>query len=80
MNFACIDLVDAGVGCEFEGPGTGPIQQGHDSLLVEAPEHRAEEVRRLVEDCMTQTHPAFYGSMRFTATARITRNNWKEVA
>lgn len=36
------------------GPGTGLIQQAHDSLVVECPESEGERVKKLLEEAMTE--------------------------
>jgi hypothetical protein len=59
------------------GPGTGIINQCHDSIVVECPEAEAPRVARLLEECMNQEHPALPG-VRITASATIGRT-WKEV-
>jgi hypothetical protein len=59
------------------GPGTGIINQCHDSIVVECPESEGPRVARLLEECMNQEHPALPG-VKITATATIGRT-WKEV-
>jgi len=59
------------------GKGTGIINQCHDSIVVECPESEAENVARLLEECMNQTHEALPG-VEITATAGIGKT-WKEV-
>lgn len=77
MNIATIDTVDSGLGCEFAGTATGPIQQGHDALVLEVPETQAEEARHTLEDCMTQEYRGIYDVV-FTAEAVI-GHSWYEV-
>jgi hypothetical protein len=75
------------------GPGTGIINQCHDSIVVECPADGAHvnkkgkmvvpkdsipwKVARLMEACMNQTHPALPGVV-FSATADVGLS-WKEV-
>jgi hypothetical protein len=59
------------------GPGTGIINQCHDSIVVECPESEAKKVAGLLEEHMNQTHPALPG-VRFTAKSTIGKT-WKEV-
>jgi len=59
------------------GPGTGIINQCHDSIVVECPIHQAEWVKRQIEEAMNCTHPAFPGIV-FTAAGDIS-NKWSEV-
>lgn len=59
------------------GPGTGIINQCHDSIVIECPESEAEGVARLMEEAMNQTHPDLPG-VTFTATAEIGQT-WKQV-
>jgi DNA polymerase I-like protein with 3'-5' exonuclease and polymerase domains len=59
------------------GPGTGIINQCHDSIVVECPESEGKKVAGMLEEYMNQTHPALPG-VRFTAKATIGKT-WKEV-
>ena len=77
MNIATLDVVDSGFGCGFAGGGTGPIQQGHDALVLEVPEAEAETARQVLEACMTQHYPGIY-DVAFTAAAD-TGHSWYEV-
>ena len=77
MNDALLALVER---CPFGifGPGTGLINQCHDSLVVEVPEDRADWAARLLEDTMNhQTYDCLPG-VSFTAAATI-GTTWKEV-
>ena len=76
MNHALIQLHEA-IPLHRWGPGTGIINQCHDSIVVECPERAAREVVGLLEECMNQSHPALPG-VRFTASASVGRT-WKEV-
>ena len=77
MNLATFDVVRAGICVNYAGPGTGPIQQGHDALVLEVPESQAEDARKLLEDCMTQEYKSIYDVV-FTAEAEVGKN-WYEV-
>jgi DNA polymerase I-like protein with 3'-5' exonuclease and polymerase domains len=59
------------------GPGTGIINQCHDSIVVECPESEGQKVAAWLEECMNQTHPAL-PCVEITATAAIGKT-WKEV-
>ena len=76
MNRALIRLFEA-IPLHKWGPGTGIINQCHDSIVVECPESEGPRVAALLEECMNQEHPALPG-VRITATATIGRT-WKEV-
>lgn len=76
MNKAIIDLYEQ-IPRNKWGPGTGIINQCHDSIVVECPEDKAQYVSDLLEECMNQTHPSLPG-VEFTASATIGRS-WKEV-
>lgn len=52
------------------GPGTGIVNQCHDSITVECPEAVAEDVLAVLNEEMNVTHPAFPG-VAFTAEAEI---------
>lgn len=69
MNIAILRLRDA-IPFEAWGPGTGIINQCHDSIMVECPESEAPRVAKLIEECMNLTHPDLPGVI-FTATAEI---------
>jgi DNA polymerase I-like protein with 3'-5' exonuclease and polymerase domains len=69
MNIALLRLVDE-IPFGKWGPGTGIINQCHDSIVVECPEAEAPQVARLLEECMNMTHPSLPG-VTFTATADI---------
>lgn len=77
MNIGTVRLIDAGWSCNYAGPGTGPIQQGHDALVVEVPEAHAEDARRALEWAMTQEHRRIYDVV-FSAEAEIGRR-WYDV-
>ena len=76
MNRALIRLFEE-IPLHKWGPGTGIINQCHDSIVVECPESEGPRVAALLEECMNQEHPALPG-VRITATATIGRT-WKEV-
>ena len=44
---------------EFAGPGTGMIQQVHDSIVLEVPEGQAEQAARTLEEAMTLHIPGW---------------------
>ena len=75
MALATLKLVDQ-IPCEYAGPFTGLINQCHDALVLEVPEHDAERVARILTDAMHQTFDALPG-VKFTGTAQIARN-WKD--
>ena len=76
MNHALIQLHEA-IPLHKWGLGTGIINQCHDSIVVECPEDKAQEVVGLLEECMNQTHPSLPG-VEITASAAI-GHTWKEV-
>ena len=76
MNDAIIALSDM-VPLHTWGPGTGIINQCHDSIVVECPVDKAPWVVERIEDVMNRTHPAFPG-MDFSATADVS-DKWSEV-
>ena len=76
MNKALIQLHEA-IPLYKWGPGTGIINQCHDSIVVECPESAAQEVAGLLEECLNQTHSSLTG-VTFTASAAIGKT-WKEV-
>jgi DNA polymerase I-like protein with 3'-5' exonuclease and polymerase domains/uracil-DNA glycosylase len=76
MNRAIVQLHEA-VPLHRWGPGTGIINQCHDSIVVECPPEAETEVKGLLEECMNQTHPAL-PSVLFSASAD-TGMSWKEV-
>lgn len=76
MNKALIQLAEE-IPAHKWGPGTGIINQCHDSIVVECPKSEAKAVARLLEECLNQTHPSLPGVV-FTASAAI-GNSWKEV-
>jgi len=60
------------------GPGTGLITQTHDSLVVECPEDKADEVKEIIEHHLHNIeHPDLPG-VKFTAGADVGMT-WKEV-
>lgn len=59
------------------GPGTGIINQCHDSIVVECPESEAKWVSEQIEECMNLTHHTLPGVV-FTAEADI-GHRWDEV-
>ena len=76
MNNAIIQLHDA-IPLHKWGPGTGIINQCHDSIVVECPESEAKWVAGLMEECMNQTHPKL-PRVKFSASADIA-HDWKSV-
>jgi DNA polymerase I-like protein with 3'-5' exonuclease and polymerase domains len=76
MNKAIIQLHEA-IPLHRWGQGTGIINQCHDSIVVECPEHAASEVAGLLEECMNQTHRSLPGVI-FSASADI-GSDWKAV-
>ena len=76
MNRAIVQLADA-IPPHKWGPGTGIINQCHDSIVVECPEDKAQEVAGLMEECMNQTHPSLPGVV-FSASADVGMS-WKAV-
>ena len=76
MNMAILSLFEH-VPFEKWGPGTGIINQCHDSIVIECPESEGPRVARLLEDCMNLTHPSLPG-VTFTATADI-GHTWADV-
>jgi DNA polymerase I-like protein with 3'-5' exonuclease and polymerase domains/uracil-DNA glycosylase len=77
MNLATYNVVRGGITAHYSGLGTGPIQQGHDALVLEVPADEAEEARKFLEICMTQHYPDIY-DVTFTASAEI-GHSWYEV-
>jgi uracil-DNA glycosylase family 4 len=83
MNIAILEVLDA-IPFECWGPGTGIINQCHDSIVVECPLDGATlstdgtwdvpkgsipwRVKHIIEEAMNQTHPGLPG-VTFTATA-----------
>lgn len=83
MNIAILQVLDA-IPFECWGPGTGIINQCHDSIVVECPLDGATlstdgtwdvpkgsipwRVKHIIEEAMNQTHPGLPG-VTFTATA-----------
>ena len=76
MNIALLRLADE-IPFGKWGPGTGIINQCHDSVVVECPEAEGQRVARLLEECMNMTHPALPG-VTFTATADV-GHTWADV-
>lgn len=76
MNRAIIQLSDA-IPVHKWGPGTGIINQCHDSIVVECPEDQAEWVAGVMTECMNQTDKALPGVV-FSASPNIGKT-WKEV-
>ena len=60
------------------GPGTGLIQQAHDSLVVEVPEAEGERVKKLLEEAMTEHGGKFGLDLPFIGEAKV-GHNLKEV-
>ena len=69
--------VRAAFPCLYAGPGTGIINQCHDSLVLEVPKADAERVARVLEASMTMTLDCLPG-VRFVGEADI-GTNWKAV-
>ena len=76
MNIAILRLFEE-IPFEKWGPGTGIINQCHDSIVVECPESEGPKVAALLEECMNLTHPSLPG-VTITATADI-GHDWSEV-
>lgn len=76
MNNALIQVYEQ-IPLHKWGPGTGIINQCHDSIVVECPEDKAQEVAQILERAMNQKHPSLPG-VEITATAAIGKT-WKEV-
>ena len=76
MNIAILRLFEE-IPFEKWGPGTGIINQCHDSIVVECPEAEGPKVAALLEECMNLTHPSLPGVV-ITATADI-GHTWAEV-
>ena len=76
MNVAIIQLSDV-IPLHMWGPGTGIINQCHDSIVVECPIPQAEWVKAQIEEAMNCTHAAFPGII-FSAAAEVS-NKWSEV-
>ena len=76
VNLAMIELSKR-IPFNAWGPGTGLINQCHDSIVVECPENKAEWVAKQLEECMNQVHDCLPG-VQFSASASIGKT-WKEV-
>lgn len=76
MNKAIVQLHEA-VPLHKWGPGTGIINQCHDSIVIECPKSEAEWVAGLMEECMNMTHPLL-PRVIFSASADIGMS-WKDV-
>lgn len=76
MNRAIVQLHEA-IPLHKWGPGTGIINQCHDSIVVECPEAEAPKVIGLLEECLNQTHASLPGVI-FSASAE-TGMTWKAV-
>jgi len=76
MNIAILRLFEE-IPFEKWGPGTGIMNQCHDSIVVECPESEGPKVAKLIEECMNLTHPTLPG-VTFTATAEI-GHTWADV-
>ena len=76
MNIAIIELSER-IPLWKWGPGTGIINQCHDSIVVECPISEAEWVAEQLEDVMNMTHRSLPG-VEFTAEADISPR-WSEV-
>ena len=76
INIATIGIV-GDIPFEKWGPGTGLINQCHDSLIVECPESEAQWVSEVLEHHLNTPHPGIPG-VKFTSTADIS-NNWRDV-
>lgn len=60
------------------GPGTGMIQQGHDSIVFEVPEAEGERTARLLEECMTVDGREWGLPVKFEGEAKVGMT-WKDV-
>jgi hypothetical protein len=76
MNRAIIQLHEA-IPLNCWGPGTGIINQCHDSIVVECPIAKEQYVRGLLEECLNQTHSSLPGVV-FSASA-ASGQTWKAV-
>lgn len=76
MNLAIVKLHEQ-IPLHKWGPGTGIINQCHDSIVIECPESEGENVARMLEEAMNQVHPALPGVV-FSAGADIGKD-WKKV-
>jgi DNA polymerase I-like protein with 3'-5' exonuclease and polymerase domains/uracil-DNA glycosylase len=77
VHLATHRLIEEFIPFEKWGPGTGLIQQGHDSLVVECPENQADYVVKALNVCMSQPVKAFPG-VPFVGDARVAMT-WDKV-
>lgn len=75
-NLATLDIVEM-FPFGYAGHGTGLIQQGHDSLVLEVPERDGDRAEQAMTDVMTQHYPEIYNVV-FSAEARQGMT-WKAV-
>jgi DNA polymerase-1 len=57
--------------------GAGIVSTVHDELIVETPEDKAEETKRLVEECMKRAMEQLFPEVRMKVEAKIC-GNWGE--
>ena len=77
MNLITIELCQA-IPFEYMGPRTGLIQQNYDSVLFEVPEHDAERVKTLVQNCMTRSLPGL--EIPFVGEAKVAPHRFLDAA
>jgi DNA polymerase I-like protein with 3'-5' exonuclease and polymerase domains len=56
------------------GAGTGLIQQGHDSLVMEVPESEGERTKKILEEAMTEHGRAFGLDLPFLGEGKVGKN------
>ena len=73
VHLATFRLLDQ-VPFEKWGPGTGLVQQGHDSLVVECPEAEGARVSALLEEAMKEDGRKYGLDLPFLGEAKIGKN------
>lgn len=58
----------------YRGPGTGLVQQGHDSLVVECPEGEADHVKHVLEESMKEDGRKYGLDLSFIGEAKTGKN------
>ena len=76
MNLAIVPIWEA-VPLHKWGPGTGIINQCHDSIVIECPEDKAEYCKNLLEEHMNSFSQSLPG-VKFSASADIA-HSWDKV-
>ena len=72
---AILELRDEhGITTGFDGPGTGIVHDGHDSLVVECQESSVDKVKKALHTAMNREAVG----LKFTSKAKVGRN-WSEV-